>query len=390
MVVAAVALTGCLGDKSVTLTVETPLAVGTYGGVAFADTCMGSKVDLCSPETVQRIESITVEPPGMVEIVTVDNVPADLQQVAQFTTPYAVHALANGAGRVCMQGLFSDGSHRKSCVSVTVGTIAHVAVTPSCPVRVDGVAPEPLIPQGMSLGFDVHYVAADGTALGGAMLHDIDDGAFSRGSSASYVWASPAGGGSVTFGSPLDPTFSQTLSTYAPADVTAIRAGVSLPPPLTLRDGQEMDFDVVADVGSRRTCVPPAISIRTDTPSVCTGPQGGATTWTGDAGSVQGWFTAVSEGTCHLAFGIPGKSGDLGTLDVPYYIVDSSDFLTRDQSVGDLCANQNQHVCSRDRTTVLVCHAKKWALATKCLPGICDYTAPSSACTDPAGCAACR
>jgi len=389
MVLAALMVGGCIGDKSVTLTVPTPLGVGTYGAVGFGDACTGSKVDLCSPETVQRIESITVEPPGMLEIVPVDSVPPDLQQVARYETAYAVHALASGAGRVCMQGLFSDGTHRKSCVPAAVAEIAHVTVTPSCPARVDDAIPQPLVPQGLPMGFEVEFQAADGTLLGGDTLHAIDDGPFTQTTPQAYVWTSPADGGSVTFGSPLDRSFSQTLSTYAPADVTAIHAAATLGPPITLTAGQDMNFDVVADVGDRRSCVPPAISIRTDTPSVCTGPKDSATTWMGDAGSVEDWFAAASEGTCRLAFGIPSGSGDLGTLEVPYYIVDGSDFLTRDQSAGDLCASPNQHVCSRDRATVLVCQSKKWAVATKCSSGICDYTAPASACPS-TGCAACR
>ncbi len=370
------------------MTMPTALAVGTYGPVGFGDTCTGSKADLCSSETVQRIEAITVDPPGMLEIIPIDGVPADLQQVAQYETPYAVHGLAPGTGRVCVQGLFSDGTHRKACLSAAVADIAHVTARTVCPVRVDGVVPEALVPQATSLVFGVDFHAADGTFLAGDRLGAIDDGPFTQTSPSSYVWSSPPGGGSVTFGSPLDPSFSQTLSTYAPTDVTAIHAAATLPPPITLGVGQQMDFDLVADVGSQRACVPPAISVRTDTPSVCSGDQGVAT-WMMDTGSVQGWFTPVSEGTCHLAFSIPGASGDLGALDVQYYLVDSADSLARDRSAGDSCAAQNQQVCSRDRTSILVCRSRKWVVSGLCGPGICDYTAPASACPD-SSCVDCR
>ncbi len=267
--------------------------------------------------------------------------------------------------------------------------IARVTVALSCGPLLDGVPPQPLVPPGAPLAFDIELKAADGTALTGDTLHSVDDAAFTQRSPRSFLWSAPPGGGSVTFGSPLDPEFSQTLSTYASGDVTAIHAAIGLPQPLVLAPGQGMDFQLAADVGSRRACGPPEITVRTNTPSVCTGEQG-ALTWTAGGGSTEAWFTTLSEGTCRLAFAVPGGDRDLGTLDVPYYLVDSTNLLGRDQSAGEPCAGSNLHTCARDRASVLVCRSKRWAIATPCSPGICDYTAPAAACPDPAGCAVCR
>ncbi|HVY38322.1 MAG TPA: hypothetical protein VHM31_10305 [Polyangia bacterium] len=379
---------GCFGDKSATLSLPAALAVGTYAPVTFVDACVGSKADFCSPESVQRIESITVEPAGMLEILPVDQVPADLQAVARYGSPYAARGLAPGSGHVCVKGLFSDGTHRQACVPAAVADVAHVAVVLSCGQVVGGVAPEALVPPGLSLLFDVQLQAADGTLLAGDTLHVVDDAAFVQTTPRSYVWSAPTAGGSVTFGSRLDSSFAQTLSTYAPVEVTAIHAATGPTRPLILGQGQAMNFLLGADVGNRRACVPPEISIRTDTPGVCTGEQG-AITWAAGAGVTEAWFTAVSEGTCHLGFGVAGGARDLGTLDVPFYVVNSADRLSRDHAAGEPCGDANLHVCARGRATVLVCRAKRWAAATDCSPGICDYTA-AAACPDPTGCAACR
>jgi hypothetical protein len=384
---ALVGVAGCLGDKSASLAMPATLAVGTYSGVRYGDACTGSKADLCSSETVQRIETITIDPPGMVEIITVDQVPADLQQAAQYDTPYAVHGLAAGSGKVCIKALFSDGTNRQACAALLVAEIAHVGLTPS--FDLDGALRQPLVPPGLTLPVSVQFQAADGTVLGGDTLHSVDDGELVAGFPEEYSWVSPSAGGSLTIGSRLDPSFSETLATYAPGDVTVIHGAITETPPVILTPQRGMEFHLMVDVGGRRAAIPTAVSVRTDTPDICTGDQG-VLTWTEGPNSNEGWFTAVSEGTCHLGFGVPGGTADLGTFDSNYYVVDSQDFLTRDQSAGDACGNQNLQVCSRDRSTVLVCRSKKWAVATGCNPGICDYTASASACTSPDGCVACR
>ncbi|MFL5306116.1 MAG: hypothetical protein ACJ8F1_12935 [Polyangia bacterium] len=393
-VVGAVALVvvggGCFGDNSATLTVPTVLAVGAYGAVDFRDACAGSKADLCSNESVQRIESITVEPAGMMEIIPVERVPAELQQVARYDTAYVAHGLVAGAGRVCLQGLFSDGSHRRSCVPAAVVEIGKVVTALSCGAIVGGVAPQGLVAAGMPLPFRAELRAIDDTPLGGDILHPVDDAAFTQTGPESYVWSAPATGGSVTFGSRLDPGFSQTLSTYAPGDVTAIHPAIGLAPsPLVLGRGQAMDFQVAVDVGGRRACVPTEISVRTETPDVCTSDQG-AVTWAAGAGSTEAWFRTVSEGTCHLTFSIPGGASDLGALEVSYYLVSGADDLARDHTAGEPCGTAGLHACARDRSSVLVCQSKRWVQGAACGPGICDYTPPAAACPNTSGCAACR
>jgi hypothetical protein len=379
---------GCAGDGSAVVRVVGTMGVGTYAALDFADACQESHANLCSTETVQRLESVTVEPAGMLEVVPVNQVPTELLQVAGYQTSLAAHALATGTGRVCLQGLFSDGSHRRACADVTVREIAHVSTALSCVSVRDGVSPQALVPPGVSLSFQIQFQAADGTLLGGDTLQPIDEGAFTQSGAESYVWAAPVEGGSVTFGSRLDAGFSQTLSTYDATEVTAVHAVVGIAPPVVLSPGLTMDFQLAADVGAGRTCIPTTIAVRTDTPDVCTGAQG-ALTWSEGNSLTSAYFTAVTEGTCHLSFGVPGGNADLGALDVPYYFVQSSDDLTRNRIVGDPCGVPNQQACAQDRTSVVVCRSKKWAVATKCTPGICDYTAPASDCPT-SGCAACR
>jgi hypothetical protein len=377
---------GCIGDKSAYLNAPSVVAVDTYGPVDFTDACVASKADLCSTETLQKLEKITVDPPGMLEIISGNDVPADLKRVANYEMPFAMHGLVPGSGQLCLQGLFSDGSHRRTCVPAAVRAIAQVRLVRRADF--DGVAQEPLVPPGLQLGFAVEFLDAGGKVLSGDTLGAIDSSAFTQGAPKAYTWQAPTQGGSVTFGSPLDPSFSATVATYTAADVTAIHAGIIHTGPVVLTPGQAMNFELAMDAGGRRAAVRMPITIRTDTPDLCTS-EDGATTWVQASDGGEPWFKAVSEGTCHLAFSVAGGSGDLGTFDLAYYLVDSQNYLTRDQSAGDGCPAQSPAVCSRDRASVLACRSKKRTVASECSPGICDYSV-SATCSDPAGCAACR
>jgi hypothetical protein len=91
--VAAIAA-GCGGDKTETILVPGSLAVGAYGDLSFGDSCMGSKADLCSKETVEAVDAMTVDPPGALEVLSPGDIPADLASVWTPTGMYVLHGLA--------------------------------------------------------------------------------------------------------------------------------------------------------------------------------------------------------------------------------------------------------------------------------------------------------
>ncbi len=310
------------------------------------------------------------------EIIPVEQVPAELQQVARYETAYAAHGLVAGAGRVCLQGLFSDGSHRRSCVPAAVAEIGRVTTALSCGALVGGVAPQALVPAGMPLPFGVELRAIDDTPLAGDILHAIDDAAFTQTGPESYVWSAPAAGGSVTFGSRLDPRFSQTLSTYAPGDVTAIHAAIGLTSsPLVLGRGQAWISRLPWTSDGRRACVADGDQ-RPDGHAGHLHGRPGRRHVERRRGQHRGVVHDGVRGNLPPGVQHPRRSrATSGHWTVSYYLVDGADDLARDQTAGEPCGTANLHACARDRSSVLVCQSKRWAQGADCSPGICDYTA---------------
>ena len=195
---------GCSGDKSENITVTGTLAVGAYANLSFGDACAGSKANLCSHETVDAVDSITVDPPGALEVLSPSDVPTE---VATLWTPsgmYVVHGLSPARATVCVQARYSDGTHRKACAPVDVDTVTHVATWFSCDTGVDSRTAAPLVPAGATLRLGVQLSASDGTALGGVLAHPIDDAQLTPYGWMGYLWHSPAAGGALTIGSRLD------------------------------------------------------------------------------------------------------------------------------------------------------------------------------------------
>ncbi len=327
----SLAVAACSGDKAEYLTVTGSLAVGAYAQMLFGDACPGSKADLCSRETVQSIDAFTVDPPGALEILAVADIPPELYVDPAAT--YAVHGLAPAQATVCVKAHYSDGTDRNACQPVEVGAIARIATQLYCDPAVGSAAWGPLVWAGATLRFDVELLAADGSALGGTILHPIDETQLVVISPLSYAWQSPTAGGALTLSSPLDPTFAEKLETYGPAQVDAVFAGADLFPPTILGPGKQQPIQLAVDVGGVRACMGLPASARSDTPAVCLGPNG-EETWAELGGSATS-FTAVTEGTCQLSVGVAGGTGYPGTITVPYYFVNATD-QARDATIRQL------------------------------------------------------
>ncbi|HEV8201113.1 MAG TPA: hypothetical protein VGS03_13915 [Candidatus Polarisedimenticolia bacterium] len=378
----ALVMAGCFGDKSESIDAPGTLAVGAYGELLFGDVCPGSKADLCSRETVESVDSFTVDPPGALEVIPVGEVPADLLIAWVHTATYVVHGLAPGHANLCVQAKFSDGSHRKACQMVEVGAIARVATPFACDSPQDDDTAPGLVPPGRVLSLSVQMFTAGGTALGGVLLHPIDDAQLVPSGVMSYVWSSPPAGGSLTLGSSLDPAFSKTLATYGPDQVTGVVVHADVIPPTTLAPGRQQEIQVLDDVGPVRACQGLPSAIRTETPDVCAGPNG-EIAWTGSA------FTAREEGTCRLSVGVAGGAGYPGTVSVPFYFVNEAD-RGRDATIGSHCTVKGQRTCEATRDAILLCTgAGVWALTSSCNGLLCDYTA-AAPCAAGAACVACR
>ena len=377
---------GCSGDKSEFVALPGTLAVGAYGDLSFGDGCVGSKADLCSRETVEAVDAITVDPPGALEVLSPGDVPADLASLWTPTGMYVVHGLAPAHATVCAQARYSDGTHRKACSPVYVDTVAHVATTLACDPGVNGSTAAPLVPPGASLQFDVELSASDGTGLGGVLAHPIDDTQLTTLWPSHYLWDSRVAGGALTIGSRLDAAFAETLQTYGTTQVTGVVPSADLVPPTILAPGWQQVFQVADEVGGALACQGLPATATTETPDVCAGPNG-ELSW--EAGGIGGSFTALAEGTCRLSIAFDGGNASPATFSVPFYFVNPAD-QGRDGTIDGACSIKGQRTCEATRNAILVCSVltKKWALSSSCDGKLCDYL--SAAPCAGGDCVACR
>lgn len=379
---------GCYGDKGETISVPGSLAVGAYGDLSFGDSCMGSKADLCSRETVDAVDAITVDPPGALEVLSPGDIPADLASLWKPSGMYVVHGLAPApAATLCVQARYSDGTHRKACSPVRVDAVAHVSTYLACDSGVNGTTVAPLVPPGATLQLTVLLFASDGSGLGGFLTHPIDDAQLTPLGLMNYLWISPPAGGALSIGSRLDATFTETLQTYGPAQVTGVVPSADLLPPTILEPGRQQEIYVADLVGGAVACQGLSATATTETPDVCVGPNG-ELSWD-VVGNVTS-FAAVAEGTCQLSFGVAGGNASPGTFSVPFYFVNPAD-QGRDATIDGSCSVKGQRTCEATREAILVCGTltKKWALSSSCNGKLCDYlsAAPCAAGSD---CVACR
>jgi hypothetical protein len=378
--------TGCYGDKAEVISLPGTLAVGAYGDLSFGDGCVGSKADLCSRETVEAVDAMTVEPPGALEFLSPAGVPAELASVWVHYGMYVVHGLAPAHATVCVQARYSDGTHRKACSPVDVEAVAHVATSLACDPGVNGATAAPLVPAGATLSLAVELSAADGTGLGGVFAHPIDDAQLVPFGAMNYVWSSPLAGGALTIGSTLDPTFTETLATYGAGQVTGLVPSADLVPPTILAPGRQQLIQVADEVGAAHACQGVSVTATTETPDICVGPNG-ELSWPTDGPSTS--FTALAEGTCRLSFGVAGGNVSPATLSVPFYFVNPAD-QGRDATIDAPCPAMGQRTCEASREAILVCtYGKKWALESRCNGNLCDYLS-AAPCTAGSKCVACR
>ena len=349
---------------------------------------MGSKADLCSRETVEAVDTMTVDPPGALEFLSPGDIPAELASLWRPSGTYVVHGLAPAHATVCVQARYSDGTHRKACAPVDVDAVAHVATWVACDTGVDGATAAPLVPTGATLQLTVELSAADGTGLGGVFAHPIDDAQLTPNGAMNYLWyAPPAAGGALTIGSTLDATFTETLATYGPSQVTGLVPSADLVPPTILAPGRQQEIHAADLVGGAVACQGLPATVTTETPDVCVGPNG-ELSW--DAGGSVTSFSAVAEGTCRLSFGVTGGNASPGTLSVPFYFVNPGD-QGRDATIDGDCSVKGQHTCEATRNGILLCSVltKKWALSSSCDGKLCDYLS-AAPCAAGDHCVACR
>ncbi|HET7545104.1 MAG TPA: hypothetical protein VFK05_34805 [Polyangiaceae bacterium] len=385
--------TGCIGDKDISFSAPSALVVDGWSSLQMSDFCSGSKVDLCSSEKLQSIESVTVDDPRVLEIVETSAVPAELTAFNPFPGIRAIHGLRAGKTRFCIVGHFDDGTNRQGCADVTVAAPDHLLFDYGCESQVASISSQtPWITPGSVLSFSVRF-AAGSLDLEGAVVRPIDSAGLTQTDNMRFSWTSPAAGGSIDVRSAWVSGVAATLRTYTPDEITSGVAGTPYYAHGATKPGDSIEVAVAEQIGDKRTCNSLAVTARSETPEICLGPKGEQTWSDTDPGRTS--FSVVAEGTCRLSLGVAGGNGYVTTLQVPLAVVNPADD-GRLAVPDDPCPTKGERTCTPGRWQYLECRTSpangtlSWVAAGNCADKICDFVDSPARCAALATCIACR
>ena len=380
------------GDKSAIIVLPSfPLALGAYTPIQITDACGADGVVTfpCMTEDLTSLDSVASDQPDVVEVVTA----SALSPALTITAPFALHGLKAGTATVHATGTFSDGTVRTASTKIDVRAISRVAIPNLCSI---GSPEAQYALDGTPINFAVGLWAGD-VQLAGVRLDAVSgDGlviSYDALAQTMYAaWQTPNGPGQLVITSPIDPSVHETVTAYGPQDVTSLLAQGTSSPPLYVTGPGFMEVSVQPEVDGNFTCgaygnVAPIA--RTETPDVCTGPNGESEWMGGQAGS-SFIYQILREGVCRLSVGVVG-----GTYVTEH---DESVFFVhvgaQDLSItfGDACPESGMVSCESARDVLAQCVDGVWTIGGTCpADQACDYvTAGSAQCPGATDCPACR
>ena len=380
------------GDKSAIINSPSfPLALGAYTPIEIKDACGADGVLTfpCDTEAPTSLDSVASDQPDVVEVVPASALSAALT----ITTPFALHALKAGTATVHATGTFSDGTVRTASTKIDVRAISRVSIPNLCSI---GSPDTQYALYGTPLNFAVGLYAGD-LQLAGIRLDAVaGDGlviSYDDPTQTMYAaWQTPNGPGQLVITSPLDPAVHETVTAYGPLEVTSVLAQATSSPPLYVTGPSFMEVSISPQVDGNFTCgaygnVAPIA--RTETPDVCTGPNG-EIEWMGGQATGSFFYQILQEGICRLSVGVVG-----GTYLTEH---DESVFFVHEEpqdlsiTFGDACGQSGMVSCDSARDVLAQCVDGVWTIAGTCpADQACDYVAAGSAqCPGATICPACR
>jgi hypothetical protein len=375
-----------------------PFAVGCFFQVAVVDNSLtlGRPFNPGAP-------SVRLADPGVARVAENGELPPSLAPNAGIEGKVWLFAVAPGQTTIEMEADFDDGSHRRATATVRVRAIDALDISPTCNQAVD----LPLLtPVGATYAFDAApqgggqtlagycpgAILGDGVTCAPAILRIVTDLTTNV---AHCQWPAPSSGGSVTLTSPLLASFSDQVSTYGPADVTDVAAGVSSGARQIGAPGHGGgSFLGHVLVGGKRPCRSLGLQVATLTPAVCAGPAGEAA-WLSTPSGIDDEqtvaYSSLAEGRCRLALGAAGAGTNPTTVELPIRV--ASDVTAAHAiDIYQPCATEGALTCAPAFQSVLICHGGGWNSYADCPAGqACEFFEPgSNGCTASTGCARCR
>jgi hypothetical protein len=385
----AVALPNCKSDGEAHLQGTPggkPLAVGAYQSLRYGDACVGGgKVSFCGSERLVSLDELSSRDPGVVAIVLAADAP-----LASNTTTHFMFGVAPGTATLVFRGTFDDGSVRSAELEVQVRKADRVTMSTSCTgTETSRVVTKP----GGEAYFDVKLFDR-ATELAGlhpdAVVSTVDltrSTAFD--SENKFTWTAPPEPGSVDVRSGVVAARVGTLLAYGPADVSDITVDSSNGSSLATWKGGSTRIDATTKVGGVVPCDVAPVVFRTETPDVCSGPDGAAS-WAGED-EYGGFVEMNAEGICRVSASSDGVRFFRPGVFRFFFIQEPGD--EKFDGFNEPCAVEGSTSCTYgDTSQVTICREGRWATKEPCGPTrTCDARDPAlSGCVAGGPCSACR
>jgi hypothetical protein len=385
----AVALPNCKSDDEARLQATLhgrPLAVGAYQRLSYGDACAGGgKVNVCSTERLVSVDEITSENPDIAAIVLPQDAP-----VAGTGVTHYVRGVSRGKTTLRFLGTFDDGSVRSAELEIEVRQANRVTVSTRC----NGTEGTEVVTKPGGSGFFEVQLFDHVTLLAG--LHPdavVPMSGVTRStafdSQNTFTWTAPAEPAVEDVLSGVVPRPIGTLRAYGPADVSDVVVDSPNGTSLVTWSAGATRIDATVKVRGVVPCDVAPVVFRTETPEVCSGPDG-ALTWPGED-EWGGFVEMNAEGMCRVRASVDGTRFFRPSQLRFFFVAEPG--TERFDGFNQPCAVEGATSCTYgDNSQVTICREGLWATKEQCGPtGTCDARDPSlGGCVAGGPCSECR
>ncbi|MDX2051825.1 MAG: hypothetical protein SFV15_05490 [Polyangiaceae bacterium] len=363
-----------------------PLAVGAYQTLSYGDSCSGGgKLNFCGTDRLVSLDELSSGNPNVASIVLGADAP-----ITTSTATHFVLGVAPGKATLHFRGTFDDGSVRSTDLEIEVSKADRSALRTSCNgVELGEVVTIP----GGAASFQVELFAG-ATKLAGFHPDAIAPTAgvtpaAGWDSQNWFAWAAPAEPGMVEVRSGFLSSRVGVLRAYGPSEVSDIVVKSVNGSSLVGQPGDKGRIEANTKVRGVQPCDSSRVVFRTETPAVCSGPNG-AEIWPAED-DYGGFANFNTEGVCRISASADGVRFFKATS-IQYFVI-APRGEERFDGFNEPCAVEGSTSCTYgENSQVTLCREGRWVSKETCGPTrTCDARDPALAgCVAGGPCAECR
>jgi hypothetical protein len=389
LMVFAVSLPGCGRDGEAALQgplLGKPLAVGAYHSLTYGDACAGEgKFSFCGVDLLLSVDELSSKNPEIARIVLAEDVPIGTTSATHF-----VFGVAPGNATLHFRGTFDDGSVRSTDLEIEVKEAGRSSLRTTCA----GVElAEVLTLPSAEASFEVKLFAGS-TELAGfhpdavASMDGVTP-AILGDSRNTFMWAAPPEPTVVEVHSGFLPGRVGLLRAYAASEVSDVVVKSPNGTSLILWAPGSVGIQAATWVRGVEPCDAAPVVFKTETPAVCSGPDG-AETWPGET-EYGGFVEMNAEGVCRISAAADGVRFFSPTSLRMFIVTEPG--AERFDGFDQPCAVEGSTSCTYgDTSQVTLCRNGRWVSRETCGPArTCDARDPAlGGCVAGGPCSECR